>query len=182
MLDVYTRQPRAAATPQAYRLTEYAAAFDNQPVPFFSLQESLRQRIPQYSLDVAWSHGIHLVGYDLERQQLRAGKPALLTLYWQIQTDLAARYIPVATILNNDAILGEVAKPLCQRPATAAWSPDYINTTAFTIQPYTPLSPGAYRVQVSLQQVETGETLRQVDETNSRIITSFLVNDTGVTP
>jgi hypothetical protein len=181
MIDIHTRQPPAAAVPQPFKLANYAAAFDNRPVPYFSLQEALGPRVPQYSLDAGWQRGIRLVGYDLE-QQLPAGQPATLALYWRIETALADTYKPVVTIVDRSGILVEEARPLCQFPGTTAWSPDYINPTAFTIQTTTTLPPGAYRAQVSLQHTVTGEILPLADETKHLSVTSFLVEDTGETP
>jgi 4-amino-4-deoxy-L-arabinose transferase-like glycosyltransferase len=176
MMNIYTRA--AVEAPPAVRwLHEYRAAFDAQPVPDFPMQGALNVSLPQYEADIAWTEGVRLAGYDLKRQRVEPGQFAPLTLYWDADAPLTGGYAPTLEVVDADGILMSDARPTCDLPPPAAWSPYYLNRAAFGVQAAAPLPPGTYTLRVSLRNPQTSHRLPLADGRTSAPLATLTVEE-----
>jgi 4-amino-4-deoxy-L-arabinose transferase-like glycosyltransferase len=142
---------------------------------------------PAHSLDVAFGEGIRLVGYDLDRAQLRPGEALALTLYWQAQGTISGRY-KVFTHLLGDRYNAESGnflwgqqdnEPVRGERPTTTWQPGEVIADPYRIGLHPQAPPGVYRLEIGLYHPTTGERLPRLDE-QGRPVADHLILTTVV--
>jgi mannosyltransferase len=121
---------------------------------------------PDHRLDVRLhsqenGDAVTLLGYSLLTDRLAAGDIAPITLFWQVEQTPAARYKVFLHVLDGgDHIVGQRdAEPGGGARLTTLWQPGegIADNYGVPIHPATP--PGAYRVEVGMYNLETGQRL-----------------------
>ncbi len=106
---------------------------------------------------------IELVGYAMDRRQLRPGESLQLTLYWRAIGDIPLNYSVFTHVRGTGETLwaGEDAWPQKGAAPTSAWRPGELiaDSYALRLKPDTP--PGQYNVEVGLYD-GTGQRLQAI--------------------
>ena len=120
-----------------------------------------------HSLDLRLGPSIRLVGYDLAQNTVAAGDSLALTLYWQTDEPLTARYKVFTHLLgevfNADTgnfIWGQVdSEPANGETPTTTWTPDEIIADRYTIPVAAGAPAGPYTLEVGLYGLVNGQRL-----------------------
>ncbi len=118
-----------------------------------------------HPLEVTLGHQVALLGYDLDLGEFRPGGLLRLTLYWQPLTTMETDYTVFVHLLGPEGqmVAQEDRPPGGGTYPTTLWLPPEIVVDAYAIPLPTSLPKGAYRLEVGLYQVETGERLPVFD-------------------
>ncbi len=120
-----------------------------------------------HPLDLRLGPSIRLVGYDLAQEEVAAGDALALTLYWQTDQALTARYKVFTHLLgevyNADAgnfIWGQIdSEPAGGQAPTTVWTPGEIVADRYTIPVAADAPPGQYALEIGLYGLVNGERL-----------------------
>jgi 4-amino-4-deoxy-L-arabinose transferase-like glycosyltransferase len=107
-----------------------------------------------------------LLGYEYERRQLTPGQPLGVTLYWQALAGEIPDYEVQLRLLDESGWIMETLqeRPLDGNSSTADWTAGEIMVDRHELPINSAITPGVYRVQVALQQVEDNKRPMIVDE------------------
>jgi 4-amino-4-deoxy-L-arabinose transferase-like glycosyltransferase len=148
-LTIFSRAP-VSGPPRSLDAATYEDAYDQTPVPDFSLRRLLSGVVPQRPSDAVWRAGFGLRGYDLDRSQLGSGDVAFLTLYWRAARPQPAGYRPVIQIRDSSGAVVAEAASICGGMPSDAWATTYVSDAPFIIRA-DDLPPGAYRLAVAVR-------------------------------
>lgn len=148
--------------PGRYQVTVETAG-DQQPIGSLALVQpraapAVAAGEIQHPLDLRLGPSIRLVGYDLTPEQVAAGDVLALTLYWQTDGPLTARYKVFTHLLGEtfnaatgNFIWGQVdGEPGGGETPTTAWTPGAIIADRYTIPVAADAPPGQYTLEVGL--------------------------------
>lgn len=121
-------------------------------------------------LDVRLGPSIRLLGYRLAQDRVPPGGAVDLTLYWQAEAPVAARYKVFTHLLgeawnaaNGNFIWGQVdAEPVSGQAPTTSWSPGAVIVDRYAIPVAADAPAGEYRLEVGLYGLVDGERLPAV--------------------
>jgi hypothetical protein len=115
----------------------------------------------QYPLSANLGDQVELLGYDLDSDQLQAGEPVHLTLYWRTLDEMEVSYTVFVHLINRenqiwgqrDSVPGNGVLP------TTGWVKGEVITDEyeFTVRPDAP--PGEYLIEIGLYDAQTGQRL-----------------------
>jgi len=144
-------------------LARILLALDGQPLPEIrvSLGASPRRfnapiiARPQLALV---GDAMQLLGYKLERAQLRAGETLPLALYWNAHKTPEASYKVFVHLLDANGALRAQQDSIPQRGAlpTQRWFPGEFVTDEYALELPQDLAPGEYRIAVGMYDEMTG--------------------------
>jgi len=134
------------------------------PVASLTITNSWAQQplptIP-HRVEASWQEGIRLLGYDLPQQELVAGQPLHLTLFWQTDQPVATNYTVFVHIVSSagQTVAQQDNPPARGARPTRTWRPGEIIRDEYEIavKPGTP--PGPYQLRVGLYTPATGQRL-----------------------
>lgn len=120
-----------------------------------------------HPLDLRLGPAIRLAGYDLAQDSLAAGDALVMTLYWQTDQPLAARYKVFTHLLGQvfnagtgNFIWGQVdSEPVGGEAPTTAWTPGEIIADRYTIAVAADAPPGQYTLEIGLYGLVNGQRL-----------------------
>jgi 4-amino-4-deoxy-L-arabinose transferase-like glycosyltransferase len=120
---------------------------------------------PPVSLEVPFSEGITLQGYDLDPQPASAGESLVVTLYWQATAIPSAAYTVFVHLLGpdgNQQANGD-GPPLNGDYPTSFWRPgdEVVDSHLLTIP--AGATAGTYQIAVGLYDPATGRRLARLD-------------------
>ncbi len=126
--------------------------------------------------------GIHLLGYDLAHERVRAGDELSLTLYWQASRTVERRYKVFTHLLGStfNAARGNFlwgqrdAEPVGGTRPTTTWRADEVIVDHYAIPVDADAPPGRYEIEIGLYDPATGVRLPLLDERGS-VIADHLV-------
>ena len=106
-----------------------------------------------------------LLGYEYDRRQLTPGQPLGVTLYWQALAGEIPDYEVQLRLLDESGWIMETLqeRPLAGNSSTADWTAGEIMVDRHELPINSAITPGVYRVQVALQQVEDNKRPMIVD-------------------
>ena len=106
-----------------------------------------------------------LLGYEYDRRQLTPGQPLGVTLYWQALAGEIPDYEVQLRLLDESGWIMETLqeRPLADNSSTADWTAGEIMVDRHELPINSAITPGVYRVQVALQQVEDNKRPMIVD-------------------
>lgn len=122
-------------------------------------------------LDVRLGPSIRLLGYELAQNSVQPGGVVDLTLYWQADAPLTARYKTFTHVLgevwnaaNGNFIWGQVdGEPVEGQAPTTTWMPGAIIADRYRIPVAADAPPGSYRLEVGLYGLVDGLRLPVLD-------------------
>jgi 4-amino-4-deoxy-L-arabinose transferase-like glycosyltransferase len=148
-LTIFSRAP-VSGPPRVFAAEDYAASFDQTPVPDFPLRRLLSGVVPQRAAPgAAWRAGFSLRGYDLDRTALGPGDVAYLTLYWRAERPIAAGQRPQVELRDAAGRVVAEAPGTCSGMPSDAWYSTYVSDTPFLIRA-DQLAAGTYTIVVSV--------------------------------
>jgi hypothetical protein len=118
-------------------------------------------------LDVQLGPSIRLLGYDLAQDAVQPGGTLDLTLYWQADAPVTARYKVFTHLLgdvwnaaNGNFIWGQVdGEPAGGEAPTTTWTPGAVIADRYRIPVAPDAPPGLYRLEVGLYGLVDGQRL-----------------------
>ncbi|MCS7040873.1 MAG: hypothetical protein NZP34_14800, partial [Caldilineales bacterium] len=145
---------------------------------------------PTHPLDVPFGEGIRLVGYDLDRVQLRPGESLALTLYWQAQGTVSGRYKVFTHLLgeqynaeSGNFLWGQQDnEPVGGERPTTTWRPGEVIADPYRIGLHPQAPPGVYRLEIGLYHPTTGERLPRLDEGGRAVADHLILTTVTVIP
>ncbi len=157
--------------------------FELDPETPFSPQPAI-----QHPLSRNFGDELDLLGYDLDRRQLRCCEALNLRLYWRARRPLSANYTAFTHLINQaDHIYGQHDRRLGgDFFPTSLWPPGEIvaESYAIRVEPGTP--PGRYLLEVGAYLPDTGRRLPLVDDEGTpegdRLILAEIVVERGNLP
>ncbi|MCS6845589.1 MAG: glycosyltransferase family 39 protein [Caldilineales bacterium] len=126
---------------------------------------------PTHRLEADFQEGIRLLGYDLAPTELRPGEAVDLTLYWQAQQPIPARYKVFTHLLGEqyNAAGGNFLwgqqdnEPVSGQRPTTTWRPGEVIVDPYRIV-LDPAAPaGVYQVEIGLYAPADGRRLLRLD-------------------
>ncbi len=122
-------------------------------------------------LDVRFGPSIRLLGYELAQDAVQPGGALELTLYWQADEPLTARYKVFTHLLgevwnaaNGNFIWGQVdSEPAAGQAPTTTWAPGAVIADRYTIPVAADAPDGLYRLEVGLYGLVDGQRLPVFD-------------------
>ena len=121
----------------------------------------------EHPLDLRLGPSIRLVGYDLAQEEVAPGDALELTLYWQTDQPLTARYKVFTHLLGEvynagagNFIWGQVdSEPAGGQAPTTTWTPGEIVADRYTLPVAADAPPGQYALEIGLYGLVNGERL-----------------------
>ena len=109
---------------------------------------------------------VALVGYDLARNEVRAGEELVLTLYWQAMTPLSHDYTVFTQMLDldNQKVGQRDSQPRGGDYPTSLWDAGEVVSDVYVIPVSPDATSGGYRLVVGMYLLETGERLLVLNE------------------
>jgi len=166
--------------PLAYEPATSAAAFDDAPVATFPIMRSLAEILPQHRVEIPWTGGIVLRGYDLNGATLRSGQQATLALYWQTKQPVDPAYQLVIEVVDSAGRTVGSAHPHCGEVPPGEWHTHRVNGTAFSFSPAPSLPPGVYLLRATLRNPQTGTRLPLANGADSLDVASVTVHTDSI--
>ena len=161
--------------PGRYQVAVQTAGGQEQPVGSLALIRPPTVRGASageidHPLDLRLGPSIRLVGYDLAQQDVASGESLDLTLYWQTDKPLTARYKVFTHLLGEiynasagNFIWGQVdSEPAGGQAPTTAWTPGEIVADRYTIPVAVDAPSGQYTLEIGLYGLVNGERLTVV--------------------
>ncbi len=107
-----------------------------------------------------------LIGYDLERQEVRPGQTLRLTLFWQALAPMEQSYTVFVHLLDaEEHIAGQIdAIPGLGTLPTTSWAPGEYLEDGYQFQVKTEAQPGPHLIEVGMYDARSGERLPVWDE------------------
>ncbi|UCC62484.1 MAG: glycosyltransferase family 39 protein [Anaerolineae bacterium] len=179
----YVRQQVDLIVPPEAPTGEYAFALQpldgDEAFRFGRVALQQRQRTALTAADVAivhplqidFSDGVRLLGYDLEAEGLRPGGTVYLTLYWQARGLVERRY-KVFTHLLGEVFNAESGsflwgqqdnEPVGGTRPTSGWRPGEVVVDGYAILLDRQAPAGRYALEIGLYDPATGERLPLLD-------------------
>jgi hypothetical protein len=175
-LQIYQRRP-VHSDAQMYRVEDYQAAHDATATPI----NFAERPAPQHPLIANLGGQVQLLGFDLDAEQVEAGKALRLTLYWRALSWMPISY-KVFCHLEADRIWGQSdGVPGCWLNPTTGWRPGRVVTDRhdIPIDPQTP--PGQYPLFIGMYEPETWQRLEVLDEMGMPQSNSVLLTQVAIT-
>lgn len=121
----------------------------------------------EHPVDVQLGPSILLLGYSLPHTSVEAGESLEVTLYWQTETPLEARYKVFVHLVGetynattDNFLWGQQDnEPVENRLPTTRWAPDVLVTDPHTLSVAEDAPPGLYTLQVGLYGLTDGVRL-----------------------
>ncbi|MBI5670591.1 MAG: glycosyltransferase family 39 protein [Chloroflexi bacterium] len=118
----------------------------------------------QHEIEAAFSGGIILVGYDLDRTRAKPGESLTVRLYWQAEQRPAADYhlyLHLSSPDNHDALAQADGTPALPGRPTFTWDDPHetLVSPAYTITIPPDIPSGEYRLLAGLYDFSTGQRL-----------------------
>ncbi len=125
----------------------------------------------QHPMRAALGQNVTLLGYDLEREGLRAGEKLRLTLYWQATGRMEASYTVFTHLLDEDErlVAQKDSPPQCGAAPTNSWLEGEIVVDEYQIEVGADTRPGKYRLEVGMYQATSGQRLPAFSEEGERL-------------
>jgi len=119
-------------------------------------QASYQRPAISHPQEALFGESIALLGYDLDREQVRAGESLTLTLYWQSQAQVPCTYTVFTHLVGADGrIWGQKdAMPRDGSWPTTCWRPGEVITDVYVIPVSPAAPPGIYRLKVGLYRLD----------------------------
>lgn len=113
----------------------------------------------QYDQEVEFGSSSRLLGYDLDKNRLRAGQETKVTLYWQCQRPSEANLRPVLTLVDEEGDVWGQGREMEAGDWDDPWGRGLVirDRLKLEVDPTTPM--GTYRLSLSLYDGEKGERL-----------------------
>jgi hypothetical protein len=113
----------------------------------------------QYDRQVEFGSSSRLLGYDLEKNRLKAGQETKVTLYWQCQKPSRASLKPILTLVDEEGDVWGQGWEMEAGDWDDPWGRGLVirDKLKLEIDPATPM--GTYRLLLSLYDAEKGERL-----------------------
>ncbi len=114
-----------------------------------------------HPLDVAFGDQIELLGYDLDRSEMRAGESVTLTLVWRALRSPDADYTVFTHLLDAAGAQrgGRDNPPLNGAYNTSRWVAGEVIVDAYVIPLAADAPPGEYAIEIGLYRFDTGARL-----------------------
>ncbi len=121
-------------------------------------------------LAVRLGEGAALIGYDLERQEVRPGQTLRLTLFWQALAPMEHSYTVFVHLLDADEhTAGQIDTiPGLGTLPTTGWVPGEYLEDEYQFQVKTQAQPGPHLIEVGMYDAKSGERLPAWDEDENR--------------
>ncbi len=116
----------------------------------------------QHEIDRPFSNGIKLVGYDLDKTDLRPGDSLTLRLYWQAGQQPMADYhlyLHLSSLDEHNALAQADGTPALRSTLTWDDASETLVSPAFTITLPSDFTPGTYRLLAGLYDFASGQRL-----------------------
>ncbi len=161
-------------------------ALDGQQIPIGQVEliasdHTFTSPTPQTPLDVTFGDVARLVGFDVPNQ-VTAGEPIPLTLYWQaVEEDVPVAYTVFAHLLAADGrLIGQHDAPPAnsERPTTGWLAGEYI-TDPHTIPFREPEYTGPAQIAIGLYDPATGVRLTLADGVDRVVLPGFIEVGSG---
>lgn len=122
-------------------------------------------------LDLRLGQSIRLLGYELAQDTVQPGGVVDLTLYWQAEQPVTARYKVFTHLLgevwnasNGNFIWGQAdSEPLNGEAPTTTWTPGAVIADRYAIPVAMDAPPGLYRLEAGLYGLVDGQRLAVYD-------------------
>lgn len=113
----------------------------------------------QYDQEVEFGSSSRLLGYDLDKNRLKAGQETKVTLYWQCQRPSEANLRPVLTLVDEEGDVWGQGREMEAGDWDDPWGRGLVirDRLKLEVDPTTPM--GTYRLSLSLYDGEKGERL-----------------------
>ncbi|NJN18664.1 MAG: glycosyltransferase family 39 protein [Oscillochloris sp.] len=141
-MTIYSRDP-FAGPPERIRLEDWISTFDSQPREDFAVGAAIGDVLPLNRLDLQWSTGAVLRGYDL----IDSEDSARIVLYWQA-TQPQPNLTPVVEVRNLAGETLAEASIVCNDRPARRWAEPVLSDIPFTLPD---LPPGGYSIAVGLR-------------------------------
>ena len=123
-------------------------------------------------LDVEFTNGIRLLGYEIENDEMTPGEELELTLYWQTDEPLTQKYKVFTHLLGdvynaeNDNFLWaqQDNEPVNNKRPTTTWRDSEVIVDSYKMPLSLNTPKGTYSLEIGLYDPITGERLSLVDE------------------
>jgi hypothetical protein len=114
-----------------------------------------------HPLDVTFGDQIELLGYDLDRSEMRAGQAVTLTLYWRALKTPDADYTVFTHLLDSSGVQrgGRDNPPLNGTYNTSLWVEGEVIVDTYDIPLDANAPPGEYVIEAGLYQFDSGVRL-----------------------
>jgi hypothetical protein len=109
---------------------------------------------PTHSVSSDLGGQIRLVGYDLDRENVRPGDAFTVTLYWQAVKPLPTDYTVFVHLVGAEIVAQEDSQPYGGDYPTSAWATGEIVRDSHTVRLKPEVRPGAYQLVVGLYRLE----------------------------
>ena len=105
---------------------------------------------PQNKQDANFNNTIALVGYDLSAQEIQAGNPLTVTLYWKATGAMEKPYTVFVQLLGDapPPVAQKDAQPLNGGRPTQTWVQGEFLTDPYTLEIKSDVPPGNYKILV----------------------------------
>jgi mannosyltransferase len=158
----------------AGRYTVLVQADDSAPVPVGAFTLAAAGAAGQTALDPAATRldlrlgdSIRLLGFQLAQDQVQPGGVVDLTLYWQTDQPVTARYKAFTHLLgerwnaaSGNFIWGQIdSEPASGTAPTTTWAPGAVIVDRYSIPVASDAPPGPYRLEVGLYGLVDGARL-----------------------
>lgn len=119
---------------------------------------------PTVKLDARFEQGIRLAGYTLAESTVQPGQPLLVTLYWQVDTPVAARYKVFVQLLDGqDQLWGQQdSEPGNGVRPTTSWQPGGLIPDTYGMAVLPGAAPQELRLVAGLYDAATGTRLKRI--------------------
>jgi hypothetical protein len=114
-----------------------------------------------HPLEVTFGDQIDLLGYDLDRSEMRAGESVTLTLYWRARKTPDDDYTVFTHLLDASGVQrgGRDNAPVSGTYNTSRWVAGEVIVDTYSIPLEANAPPGEYAIEVGLYQFESGARL-----------------------
>lgn len=157
------------------------------PTPGVTYVASPRGVVPpaQRKLHITFDGVMHLVGYSLSAERLRAGETLSLTLYWQLW-EPAPREYNVSAQLLRARDLANIAKTTHDHPGLSLpvtrWQVGKYYADVHELRLPEDAEPGRYRIEVSMRGRRLGRRAVADPDTGARTGPGAYLGDVEVVP
>ncbi|MCO5182600.1 MAG: glycosyltransferase family 39 protein [Anaerolineae bacterium] len=128
------------------------AAFQSFPGSQLSLYVLDAPQTPATTLDMALGDGVRLTGFSLESDQVQAGQPLLLTLFWEGIRPIERDYTVFVHLTdeNGQPVAQTDGQPGGGTRPTSGWQPGEAVRDSYAVPLAADMPPGVYTLQVGM--------------------------------